>query len=406
MKSPLFDLPTLPAAIDPADDAAWAPLRSCWDMPDGVTFLNHGSFGLPARCVVAAQQHWHREMSGNPMAMFVDRFEPLLISVRDRVADFVGARHDNLVLVENATYGMNVVARCFPLAPGDEVLLNDHEYGAVKRIWQRACDRSGARLVETPIALPIESEEQLADAVMAGATERTRLIVASHVTSPSALRLPVAEICRRAAACGIRTCIDGPHAVAMLPLELESLGCDYYTASCHKWLAGPIGTGFLYVRPELQSQIEPLVVSWGRVGPGVPETWQEWFTWLGTRDVSAMLALPTAIDFLTTIGLERFRARAHHLARYARARLLELKGAAPIAPDGPQWYGPMVAVYHPYADALMLRDRIRKQHRVEAVLSPWHGASLIRVSCHLYTQPAEIDRMIDVFELELGGHAQ
>ena len=402
MQPPTPTFPTLPDQIDVADDAAWAILRACWDLPEDVTYLNHGSFGYPPRCVVEVQQFWQRVAAHNPMAMFVDHFEPQYLAVRDRLADFVGAGRGNLVLVENATYGMNVVARCFELGPGDEVLLNEHEYGAVKRIWQHACLRSGARLVETPIDLPVESEEHLADAVLAGATERTRLIVVSHVTSPSALTLPVKEICRRAAERGIRTCIDGPHAVAMLPLDIPSLGCDYYTASCHKWLSGPFGTGFLYVRPELQEQIEPLVVSWGRLLPGELESWQQWFIWLGTRDVSAMLALPTAIDFLESIGLERFRTRTHHLASYARAKLLELPGTTAISPDGPSWYGPMVAVRHPYPEALELRNRLRKVHRIEGVLSPWHGESLIRVSCHLYTQPSEIDRLVTVLRNELG----
>ena len=399
-----FDLscPTLPPHIAAEDDAAWEALRRQWDLPLGVVFLNHGSFGLQPRCVVEAHTRWQREVAANPMELFVDRYEALHAVVRDRVADFVGAARDNLVLVENATYGMNVVARSFPLAAGDEVLLNDHEYGAVKRIWQRTCARAGARLVETRLRLPIESAEQLADALLADATDRTRLLVISHITSPSALTLPVAEVCRRAAARGIRTCIDGPHAVATLPLSLDALGCDYYTASCHKWLSGPLGTGFLYVRPELQAQIEPPIVSWGRITPGDPETWQEWFIWLGTRDVSSTLALPAAIDFLEAVGLERFRARTHHVARYARARLLELSGATPIYPDSREWYGPMVAVRHPYPDAAGLRERLRHHYRIEGVVSAWQGESLIRVSCHLYTQKQDIDRLVEVLQQELG----
>jgi len=366
-----------------------------------VAYLNHGSFGLPPRCVVEAQQRWLGEAAHNPMVFLADRYEPLYIAVREKLADFVGADRGNLVLVENATYGMNVVARCWPLHAGDEVLINDHEYGAVKRIWQRACARSGARLIETPLPLPVESADQVADQLLAAATERTRLIVLSHITSPSALTLPVEAICRRARARGIRTCIDGPHAVAMLPLALEALGCDFYTASCHKWLCGPHGTGFLYVRPELQHLIEPLVVSWGRPGPEPPETWQEWFVWLGTRDVSATLALPTAIDFLQSLGWDTFRTRTHELARYAREQLLQIPGARPIAPDCSEWYGSMIAVYHPYGEALALRERLRKEHRIEAVLSPWQGGSLIRVSCHLYTLPQEIERLIETLQQEL-----
>jgi isopenicillin-N epimerase len=190
--------------------------------------------------------------------------------------------------------------------------------------------------------------------------------------------------------------------VAAYPLDLASLGCDFYTASCHKWLSGPHGTGFLYVRPELQSQIEPLAMGWGRVRPGMPESWQEWFIWLGTRDVSPILALPTALDFLEAVGMIRFRARTHFLAQLARARLLAMDGFTPIAPDSPQWYGPMVAVRHPHGDANGLRERLRQHYRIEGVVSPWQGESLVRVSCHLYTQPEEIELLAAALGKELG----
>jgi isopenicillin-N epimerase len=232
-------------------------------------------------------------------------------------------------------------------------------------------------------------------------TDRTRLIVVSHVTSGAALRLPVADICRRAGELGIRTCVDGPHALAVVPLKLDELGCDFYAASCHKWLCGPIGTGFLYARPEVQHLIEPLVQSWGRVEPHQPSTWQDWFVWLGTRNPAESLALPVAMDFLEAVSLERFRARSHYLASLARKRLLELPGFSPITPDGETWYGPMVAVRVAYGDATALRDRLRKKHRIEMAVTQRDEDSLVRVSCHLYTQPADIERLAEALAEEL-----
>src|SRR4051794_30336183 len=249
--------------LDPADDAAWTKLKAEWSLRPGTIYLNHGSFGPPPRSVREARQHWQNAMDSQPMDFFVRQLEPALVAARERLARFVGSPASDLIFVENATVGMNIVADSFPLVAGDQVLLTDHEYGAVHRIWQRACDRAGAmkRTVELP--LPFRSAAETTDALFAAATDRTRLIVVSHISSPTAVILPVAEICRRARQRGIAVVIDGPHAIAQTPLNIAELGCDFYTASCHKWLSAPFGSGFLYVAPQHQSRIRPPVLSWG-----------------------------------------------------------------------------------------------------------------------------------------------
>src|SRR5262245_24834594 len=250
----------------------------------------------------------------------------------------------NLIFVENATVGMNIVADSFPLAAGDEVLLTDHEYGAVQRICRRACERAGAgvRIVELP--LPFRSATEAADAIFAAANDRTRLIVVSHISSPTAVILPVAEICRRARERGIAVAIDGPHAVAQVPLNIHQLGCDFYAASCHKWLSAPFGSGFLYVAPKQQAPVRPPVLSWGRLPPANTTSWSDEFVWSGTRNPAAYLAVPAAIDFLEEVGLEAFRARTHALAQYARHQICQLTQLEPIVPDNPAWYGSMAHV--------------------------------------------------------------
>ena len=229
--------------LPPDDDAAWAPLQARWNIRPDTTYLNHGSFGPQPDVVRAARHQWQDEIESQPMDFFVRKLEPAWLAARDRLARFVGTASENLIFVENATSGMNIVADSFPLAPGDEVLLNDHEYGAVLRIWQRACQKAGAiaRIIELP--LPFRTADETVDAIFAAATDRTRLIVTSHITSPTAVTLPVKQICTRAAQRGIPVCLDGPHAVAQLPLHIDSLGCDYYAASCHKWLERPVRLG-------------------------------------------------------------------------------------------------------------------------------------------------------------------
>ena len=336
------------------------------------------------------------------MDFFVRRMEGHLDEAAARLGVFVGAETDDLIFVENATAGMNLVAANVDLQRGDEVLCTNHEYGAVLRIWRRVCQRAGANVVVRSLPYPITSGQDLVEAFLGGVTERTRLIVVSHITSPTALILPVEAICRRARERGIPVCIDGPHALAMLPVNIRRVGCDYYTASCHKWLSAPFGTGFLYVAKRHQQGFEPLTVSWGGSVSGRPASWKDEFTWSGTRDPAAYLAVPAAIEFLESCGLDQFRRVTHELARYARERITALTGLQPFQPDDPAWYGSMITLPLPQNAAEPpkggwrdpLQDAFWQQHRIEVPVVHWHGGRYVRVSCHLYNTREEIDRLV------------
>jgi isopenicillin-N epimerase len=387
--------------MDPADDAAWSHLKDRWTLRPGTIYLNHGSFGLPHDVVRAARQHWQDAMDSQPMDFFVRELEPAWRQARDRLAAFVGAPPSELIFIENATVGMNIVADSFPLSAGSEVLLTDHEYGAVKRIWQRACEKAGAAVRTVDLPLPFRSAAETVDAIFEAVTERTRVIVVSHITSPTAVILPVAEICRRARGRGVAVAIDGPHAVAQLPLAIEQLGCDFYTASCHKWLSAPFGSGFLYVAPQHQARVRPPVLSWGRLPPASAASWSDEFVWSGTRNPSAYLAVPAAIEFLEQIGLERFRARTHWLARYARRKICELTQLEPIIPDDVAWYGSMAHVplcatttNETCAVANPLQHTIWQRYGIEVPIVDFRGRRYIRVSCHLYNDSTQIDRLV------------
>src|SRR5262249_51296903 len=214
----------------------------------------------------------------------------------------------------------------------------------VHRIWQRACDRAGANKRTAEMPLPFRSASETTDALFAAVTDRTRLIVVSHISSPTAVIFPVAEICQRARQRDVAVVIDGPHAIAQTPLNITELGCDFYTASCHKWLSAPFGSGFLYVSGRHQSVIRPPVLSWGRLPPGKIESFADEFNWSGTRNPAAYLSVQAAIDFLERVGLQAFRARTHWLAQYARRRIVELTQLEPIVPDDAAWYGSMAHV--------------------------------------------------------------
>lgn len=381
-----------------------------WSLPTDVTYLNHGSFGPAPKLVRQALQAWTECLQRQPMDFFLRQMEPALDAATERLAEFVGADAGDLVFVDNATAGMNIVAASVPLSPGDEILLTDHEYGAVVRLWRKVCQRSGANLVVQKLPQPLIDAEEIAAEFLKGVTDRTRLVVVSHVTSPTAVILPVDAFCREARRRGIPICIDGPHALAMLPIDLNRLGCDFYTASCHKWLCAPFGTGFLYVAKRHQQQIEPAVVSWGGSVAGRPKSWQDEFNWIGTRDPSGFLSVPAAIEFLDSCGVDMFRRETHTLAQYARERIVELTGLEPLVPDSPNSYGSMIALPLPpgedpppkpgYRDPL--QDRLWDEYRIEVPIVHWHDRRFVRVSCHLYNDREDVDRLVEALRTELG----
>lgn len=377
------------------NDDAWLQWRDEWPIRADTIYLNHGSFGPTPNAVRECQIDWQQQVAGQPMDFFVRKYEPAWLAARKRLADFVDTAADNLVFADNATAAMNVVASSFALESGDEVLLTDHEYGAVVRIWQRACEQTPGTAV-TIASLPqvIESEQQIVDAVFSAATPRTRLLVVSHVTSPTAIILPVARICAEARRRGIPVCIDGPHAPAQVPLSLDSLACDFYTASLHKWVSAPFGSGFLFVPPTWHDRVKAPQLSWGRIPPEKPTTWWDEFVWSGTRDPSAYLATETAIDLLDhQVGLQTFRARTHYLARYARQRIADLTGLNPSTPDSDQWYGSMVSMPLPPGNAVVLQNCLWQQDGIEVPIVEHNAQRSVRVSCHLYNRRADIDAL-------------
>lgn len=391
--------PLSPAA---ADDAAWAEIARQWSFAPGVTFLNHGSFGAPPAEVLAERQRLLTQLSQDPVD-FLQRFlQPALADVRARLGAFLGANPERLAFVDNATVGMNAVARSIPLSAGDEVLLTDHEYGAVTRLWQRTCDRSGARLVIAPLPVPATDATAWVDSIFAAANERTRILVVSHVSSPTALILPVERICRRARSLGLPVCVDGPHALVSVPFELDSLDCDYYTASCHKWLLAPVGAGFLYVHPRAQGSIQPAIESWG-LSYGQPPSWRDEFNWSGTRDATSVLSIPAAIDFLERVGAQAFRDRSHHLARQAREQITDWTGLSPLSPDDTAWYASMAALPLPPGEGPPLQDALWQRHRIEVPIFEWQGQRLVRVSCQMYTSPSDIERLVAALRSLLAG---
>jgi len=361
-------------------------LRDLFLLNPNVVFLNHGSFGACPRPVFEVYQQWQLELERQPVEFLGRRFGTLMGEAREALGPYLGAAPDDLVYIPNATTGVNIVARSLPLAPGDEVLSTDHEYGACERTWRFVCEKRGARYLRQPVPVPLESPEQVVEAVWSGVTRRTKVLYLSHITSPTALILPIAELIRRARACGILTVIDGAHAPGQIPLALDALGADFYTGNAHKWMLAPKGAAFLYARREVQSLLEPLVVSWGwqaeRPGPSRFIDEQEY---QGTRDIAAYLSVPAAIRFMAEHDWSSVRAECHALLCEIGKRLSALVGLPLLAPLTEDWCVQMAAFPLPACDASVLQNRLYTEYGVEVPIIEWRGRQYIRVSVQAYT---------------------
>ena len=377
-------------------------MRDLFLLRPGVVYLNHASFGACPRPVFERYQALHRELEAEPVEFLGRRFAELMRSARGALAAFVGAGPDDLAFVPNATTGLNAVARSLRLEPGDEVLATDHEYGALDRTWTFVCERGGARYVRRPLPLPIASAQEIVDAVWSGVSDRTRVLFLSHVTSTTAIILPVKELIRRARERGILTVIDGAHAPGQVALDLRALGADFYAGNCHKWMNAPKGSAFLFARPAAQSLLEPLVVSWGwRSDRPGPSRFVDEHEWQGTRDVAAYLAVPAAIEFMREHDWPEVQRACHDLVRAARDRLNAITGLAPLTPADAGWLGQMATVALPPCDHEALQRRLFDEFKIEIPTFSWNGGSYLRVSIQAYNEEADVDALVSALSLLL-----
>jgi isopenicillin-N epimerase len=369
-----------------------ASLRKLWPLEPGVTYLNHGGYGVTPDEIMKVQAEWRLRIERNPTAFMTVEYPTAIRDAAALLARYVGAEAEDLVFVDNATTGCNAVLRSLDLQPGDEIMVTDLTYGAIVKAARYVASRTGARLVTVNIPMPVRHDEDVLTAFGAHFTARTRLLILDHIVSPAGLVMPVRRLASLAHGKNVRVLVDGAHAPGNVPLNVTRTGADWYVANCHKWLFAPRACGFLWANGAAREGLHPLAISHGYEQGLAAE-----FDWTGTRDPSAFLSVPAAIAFHDRLGGRDLMARNAELAYSMGTRLAStLKTNVAAAPS---MCAAMVAVRLPktFATSLeeagALRQWLSESRNIEVALGYCADAPWLRIGVQAYNEEGDVDTL-------------
>ena len=360
-----------------------------------ITFLNFGSFGATPAPIFDAYQKWQRVLEAEPVQYIVFDGPGYLQTSREALANYIGvADKDDLVFVTNPSFAVNMVAKNFPLQPGDQILTTDIEYGACDRTWEYYCAQKGATYVKQKISLPITSKEKFIEEFFAGITPKTKAVFISHITSATALKLPVEEICAMAKQKGLITFVDGAHGPAQTEVNLATLQADFYTGACHKWMMAPKGCSFLYAAKSVQPICDPMIVSWGyQAAKPSHSNFLDYHQMIGTRDFSAFLTVATCIEFMEQHNWKAVGRKCHEMVLEHAPRFFTLLNSQPICPLNSEWIGQMISIPIHTSDPEKLQRTLFLDYQIEVPIMRQGNDVYLRYSINAFNTVEDLDAL-------------
>tara|TARA_B100000029_G_scaffold516793_1_gene634314 strand:+ start:3150 stop:4292 length:1143 start_codon:yes stop_codon:yes gene_type:complete len=361
-------------------------------LDSSVTFLNHGSFGACAKPIYKDLLKWQKKLEQDPVYFFEEEIFRELKKSRDALGNFIGCDGDDLVYFSNPTTAINAVARSIELNSDDEVLSTNHIYGALDKTWQYICERKKAKFIKAEIPISVSSKEEFFNIFKRYISNKTKVIFLSHITSMTAMIFPVKRVIRFAKENNILCIIDGAHTPGHISINIKELNPDIYTGACHKWMCTPKGISFLYVKKEIQSTIHPLVVSWGwQNKDAILSDFLEWHQWQGTRDMSAFLTIPAAIDFLNNYQWKLLSKQCNQLVIKYRNKFISYFNTEPLFPD--EWIGQMASIPIKTNCDLFLKNKLMHDYKIQVPVFTWEGKVILRFSIQAYNSEEDLNKL-------------
>ena len=381
-------------------------LKTLFQLDPDITFLNHGSYGACPRPVFEDYQKWQVMIEQHPVKFMQDDIYQYLDESRSSLGNYINCNKNDLIYVPNPTHAVANIIKNVNLDIGDEVLSTDLEYGSCDRMWFYEAQQKGFIYNRSKVSLPIIDNETFCNDFWKNATEKTKYIFISQITSSTGMILPIPEIVLEAKSRGIKTIIDGAHVPAHIDLDINNLDPDYYVGACHKWLCCPKGVSFLYVKKDQQENIQPQIMSWGW-----GEEYEEFkdstqlksssrfiniFQWQGTRDMSAFLTVPKAIEFQEKYDWDSVRNRCKKMIIDARNQISTVTNLPKICPD--DWLGQMASFLFPADDVAELKNSLYNDYQIEIPAMSYNGYSALRISIQGYNSEDEVDYLVETLK--------
>lgn len=368
-------------------------------LKNNITFLNFGSFGACVKPVFEKYQQLQLELEQEPVQFITVRGLQLLKESRIALGNYINCNPNDVVYVTNPSYAVNAVAKSFNLQKDDEILTTNLEYGACDKTWDYYCNKAGAKYVRQNISFPLNSKEDFVEQFFKGLTAKTKMVFISHITSTTALRLPVEEICAIAKQKGLLVFVDGAHAPAQVPIDIQQLNADFYTGACHKWMMTPKGSSFLYVKKEHQHLVDPLIVSWGynALFPS-DSTFIDYHQTNGTRDYTAFLTIPTAIEFMQQNNWHNVAAQCRNLTLANAKTMCDVLNVKPLCSIDDTFLVQMFSAPIKTKEPEKLKQLLYEKYRVEIPVMRHFDKVYLRYSIQAFNNQQDLDKLFEALK--------
>jgi isopenicillin-N epimerase len=367
-------------------------MKSQFLLDPEITFLNHGSFGACPKPIFDEYQRFQLELENEPVYFIQKKMAGYLKTAKDALSQYIGCDANDFFFTPNPTFAVNTIMRSLHLAAGDEILTTNHEYGAMDRVWNFYCKKSGTKYIRQNISLPVVSKEQILEEFWSGYTSKTKIIFLNHISSCTALIFPIKEICDKARKLGLITIIDGAHVPGQMDLDIKALNPDFYTGTLHKWMLAPKGSSFLYVKQSFQEMLDPLIVGWGyeSVVPGESQ-FLDYQDYQGTREISAFLCTPKVIEFLEDNDWKTKAKDCRKVVLDNYQRFCDLLKTSPICPITSEFLGQMASIPINTSNPVALKDLLFNKYKIEIPVMTLNGNYFLRYSINAYNTQDDLD---------------
>ncbi|WP_396147629.1 aminotransferase class V-fold PLP-dependent enzyme [Flavobacterium sp.] len=367
-------------------------MKSHFLLDNNITFLNHGSFGACPKPVFEEFQRLQLELEQEPVHFIQKKLPVYLKEAKKPLAKFIGCDSEDFFFTPNPTFAVNTIMRSLNLQKDDEILTTNHEYGAMDRTWNFYCKNSGAKYIRQEISLPIISKEQILEEFWKGYNSNTKVIFLNQISSSTALIFPVKEICDKAQQLGLITIIDGAHVPGHVDLNIQELNPDFYTGTLHKWMLAPKGSSFLYVKKEFQSDIDPLIVSWGYESLAPSDSqFLDYHEYQGTNDHSAYLCTPKVIEFLEQNNWKEKSKACKKIVLENYHRFCDLVNTKPICPISEEFLGQMASIPIRTEKPMELKELLYAKYKIQIPIMPLNDKIYMRYSMNVYNSQEDLE---------------